>query len=130
MSLRDIFWWAANVDKKVLEQCPEIDQNRYCSLGATMFIAASLAATSFSYAVYLFLNPISNDIDVPTVAVIAAIISAPVWATFIFHIDRTIVSAINPYGTPWTKVKRASLRLLLSVTVSIVVAHPLIKRNR
>lgn len=125
MSLRDIFWWAANVDKKVLEQCPEIDQNRYCSLGATMFIAASLAAMSFSYAVYLFLNPISNDIDVPTVAVIAAIISAPVWATFIFHIDRTVVSAINPYGTPWIKVKRASLRLLLSVTVSIVVAHPL-----
>nr|VFJ59780.1 MAG: protein of unknown function (DUF4407) [Candidatus Kentron sp. DK] len=138
MSLRSLFWWIANVDRSIIKGCPETDQNRYCSLGVAIFIAAIIAALSFSYVIFLFVDPVTENtsinlffterflVDVNIIATAFSLAALLLWFFLILHINRAFMPFIGPNISIREFFKKAWLRILLAAIISMSVTHPLI----
>nr|VFJ69714.1 MAG: protein of unknown function (DUF4407) [Candidatus Kentron sp. DK] len=121
MSLQSEFWKAANVDPSIMRS--QQDQYRYYSLGALAWFSASVAAMGFAYAVYVFLAPFVEA----RIANALAVVSVPLWFFFVFHINRATISVITPgKGKKFSNAFKILPRLIVSVVISIAIAHPLV----
>nr|VFJ69718.1 MAG: protein of unknown function (DUF4407) [Candidatus Kentron sp. DK] len=112
---------AAGIDPSTIRS--KQDQYRYASLGALVWFSALVAAMAFGYAVYVFLAPFMEA----RMAKALAVVSVPLWFFFVFHINRATISVITPgKGKKFSNTFKILPRLLVSVVISIAIAHPLV----
>jgi hypothetical protein len=113
--LKRLFFWLSGAGTETLEQCPNWEQRKYVSFGATVLVPCAFAFIACSYA-------LSTLTDKPEVIYPVA----TVWAFIILAIDRALLAGYRPY-LPWTrKLSQFSLRLCVAVLMGVTIAHPLV----
>jgi len=108
------FIFCSAADKRILERCPASEQNKYASIGATVFFTGVLASLSGGYALYTVFNNIY-----------LAIALGIFWGTLVFNLDRFIVSTIKKSEQKYGQFKQIIPRLLLAIFLAIVISKPL-----
>ena len=112
--LTNFFLTCAGVDKNIIENCSNGEQNKYVGIGATVFFTAVMATIAGSYALFTVFD-----------ILYAAIIFGLIWGLLIFNLDRFIVSTIKKSDAKWEAFLQASPRILLAVIIAIVISKPL-----
>lgn len=108
-------FWCAGADADYLADCPRIERVKSESIGAiicctaigafaSMFMAVSIAFAEAPYLPFLI---------------------APVWAVFIFVLDRFVVSTMLPHSGLVPRIVQTSLRMVLALLIALVIARPL-----
>ena len=107
----------AGSDKDLLDQCPKSEHIKHSGFGALVLVPAVLALFSMTYA-------ISTFVDNRYLYVIAGI----TWCCIVFIFDRFVVSTFRKKDTIYQDAKSFAFisRLIFSIFVGIVVAHPLV----
>ncbi len=96
-----------------MEVCPS-DHNKYLKIGVTIFITGIIAGLTGGYAIYVSMK--GN--------LVAGIIFGIIWGIAIMNLDSLIVSTIKDTDNVWQKFKVASIRIVISIFIGIVIAHP------
>ena len=112
--LKKFFITCSGVDKTIINNCSDGEQNKYVGIGATVFFTAVMATIAGSYALYTVIDNIY-----------AAILFGLIWGLLIFNLDRFIVSTIKKSDSKWKEFLQASPRILLAVIIAIVISKPL-----
>ena len=112
--LKKFFITCSGVDKTILNNCSDGEQNKYVGIGATVFFTAVMATIAGSYALFTVFDNL-----------FAAIFFGLVWGLLIFNLDRFIVSTIKKSDSKWKEFLQASPRILLAVIIAIVISKPL-----
>lgn len=112
--LKKFFITCAGVDKNILENCSNGEQNKYVGIGATVFFTAVMATIAGSYALFTVFDNLY-----------AAIFFGIIWGLLIFNLDRFIVSTIKKQDSKWKEFLQASPRIVLAVIIAIVISKPL-----
>ena len=112
--LKNFFLACSGVDKDLIENCSNGEQNKYVGIGATVFFTAVMASVAGSYALFTVFDNLYT-----------AIFFGIVWGLLIFNLDRFIVSTIKKSDAKWTAFLQASPRILLAVIIAIVISKPL-----
>ena len=112
--LKKFFIRCSGVDKNILNNCSDGEQNKYVGIGGTVFFTAIMATIAASYALYTVFDNAS-----------AAILFGGIWGLLIFNLDRFIVGTIKKRDAKWTAFVQASPRILLAVIIAIVISKPL-----
>ena len=112
--LKKFFLTCSGVDKNIIENCSDGEQNKYVGIGATVFFTAVMATIAGSYALFTVFDNLS-----------AAIFFGIIWGLLIFNLDRFIVSTIKKSDSKWKEILQASPRILLAVIIAIVISKPL-----
>ena len=112
--LKNFFITCSGVDKNLIENCSNGEQNKYVGIGATVFFTAVMATIAGSYALFTVFDNL-----------FAAIFFGLVWGLLIFNLDRFIVSTIKKSDSKWKEFLQASPRILLAVIIAIVISKPL-----
>jgi hypothetical protein len=112
--LKKFFIRCSGVDKNILNNCSDGEQNKYVGIGGTVFFTAIMATIAGSYALYTVFDN-----------AYAAILFGGIWGLLIFNLDRFIVGTIKKRDAKWTAFVQASPRILLAVIIAIVISKPL-----
>ena len=112
--LRNFFLTCSGVDKNLIENCSNGEQNKYVGIGATVFFTAIMATIAGSYALFTVFDNLY-----------AAVFFGIIWGLLIFNLDRFIVATIKKYNSKWKEFVQASPRILLAVIIAIVISKPL-----
>ena len=112
--LKKFFIICAGIDKNILENCSDGEQNKYAGIGATVFFTAIMATIAGSYALFTVFDNVYT-----------AIFFGLIWGLLIFNLDRFIVSTIKKRDSKWKEFLQASPRILLAVIIAIVISKPL-----
>ena len=112
--LKKFFITCSGVDKTILYNCSDGEQNKYVGIGATVFFTAVMATIAGSYALFTVFDNL-----------FAAIFFGLIWGLLIFNLDRFIVSTIKKSDSKWKEFLQASPRILLAVIIAIVISKPL-----
>ncbi|MEM1135372.1 MAG: DUF4407 domain-containing protein [Bacteroidota bacterium] len=115
--IAQFFCFCSGTSIKVLQECPT-ENNKYISIGATVFFTGILAALSGSYALFTVFNTSSYSIFI-------AIPFGIFWGLLIFNLDRYIVSSLKKKGSKWKELSMALPRFLVALIIAMVVAKPL-----
>ena len=90
------------------------DQNKYASIGATVFLTGILAFITSSYALW-------TVFDAGWLAMLFGLF----WGVVIFNLDRYIVMSMNAQGSKTRQALIAIPRLILASFIAIVISNPL-----
>ena len=112
--LKNFFLTCSGVDKNLIENCSNGEQNKYVGIGATVFFTAVMATIAGSYALFTVFDNLYT-----------AIFFGIIWGLLIFNLDRFIVSTIRKNDSKWKEFLQASPRILLAVIIAIVISKPL-----
>ncbi len=112
--LKKFFLTCSGVDKNIIGNCSDGEQNKYVGIGATVFFTAVMATIAGSYALFTVFDNLY-----------AAIFFGIIWGLLIFNLDRFIVSTIKKSDSKWKEILQASPRILLAVIIAIVISKPL-----
>ena len=112
--LKKFFITCSGVDKTIINNCSDGEQNKYVGIGATVFFTAVMATIAGSYALFTVFNNLY-----------AAIFFGSIWGLLIFNLDRFIVSTIKKSDSKWKEFLQASPRIILAVIIAIVISKPL-----
>ncbi|MGJ8743827.1 DUF4407 domain-containing protein [Polaribacter sp.] len=112
--LKKFFITCSGVDKTIINNCSDGEQNKYVGIGATVFFTAVMATIAGSYALFTVFDNIY-----------AAIFFGLIWGLLIFNLDRFIVSTIKKRDAKWKEFLQASPRIILAVIIAIVISKPL-----
>ncbi|PQJ77414.1 DUF4407 domain-containing protein [Polaribacter glomeratus] len=112
--LKKFFLTCAGVDKNIVENCGNGEQNKFVGIGATVFFTAVMATIAGSYALFTVFDN-----------AYAAISFGLVWGLLIFNLDRFIVSTIKKTGSRLNELLQASPRIILAVIIAVVISKPL-----
>jgi hypothetical protein len=112
--LKKFFLTCSGVDKNIIENCSNGEQNKYVGIGATVFFTAVMATIAGSYALYTVFDNLY-----------AAIFFGFIWGLLIFNLDRFIVSTIKKTDSKLKELLQASPRIILAVIIAIVISKPL-----
>ena len=112
--LKNFFLICSGVDKNLIENCSNGEQNKYVGIGATVFFTAVMATIASSYALFTVFDN-----------VYAAILFGFIWGLLIFNLDRFIVSTIKKSDSKFKEFLQASPRIVLAVIIAIVISKPL-----
>lgn len=112
--LKKFFLTCSGVDKNIIENCSDGEQNKYVGIGATVFFTAVMATIAGSYGLFTVFDNL-----------FAAIFFGLIWGLLIFNLDRFIVSTIKKSNSKWKEFLQASPRILLAVIIAIVISKPL-----
>lgn len=112
--LKNFFITCSGVDKNLIENCSNGEQNKYVGIGATVFFTAVMATIAGSYALFTIFNNLY-----------AAIFFGFLWGLLIFNLDRFIVSTIKKSDSKKKEFLQASPRILLAIIIAIVISKPL-----
>ena len=112
--LKKFFITCSGVDKTIVNNCSDGEQNKYVGIGATVFFTAVMATIAGSYALFTVFDNLY-----------AAIFFGSIWGLLIFNLDRFIVSTIKKRDSKWKEFLQASPRILLAVIIAIVISKPL-----
>ena len=116
-NIKNFFWWCAGIHKETLNKYPE-EQNKYISIGATIFFTGLFAALAGGYALYFVFS--GNDF-----AIFYSIIFGLIWGLAIFNLDRYIVLSIDKTKGVAKQFLQALPRILLAVLIGLVISRPL-----
>ena len=111
--LTSFFHFCAGADASILKRTPT-DQNKYASIGATVFFTGIFAAIAGGFALHSVFKsvPISLFFGV-------------LWGLMIFNLDRYIVMSIKKKDNRWKELGMAVPRLVLAIIIALVIAKPL-----
>ena len=112
--LKKFFITCSGVDKTILNNCSDGEQNKYVGIGATVFFTAVMATIAGSYALFTVFDNLYG-----------AIFFGSIWGLLIFNLDRFIVSTIKKSDSKWKEFFQASPRIILAVIIAIVISKPL-----
>lgn len=112
--LKKFFITCAGVDKNILKNCSNGEQNKYVGIGATVFFTAVMATIAGSYALFTVFDNLY-----------AAIFFGIIWGLLIFNLDRFIVATLKKQDVKWKEFLQASPRIVLAVIIAIVISKPL-----
>ncbi|WP_405608204.1 DUF4407 domain-containing protein [Polaribacter sp. Asnod1-A03] len=112
--LKKFFITCSGVDKNLINNCSDGEQNKYVGIGATVFFTAVMATIAGSYALFTVFDNIYTSI-----------FFGIIWGLLIFNLDRFIVATIKKRDSKWKEFLQASPRILLAVIIAIVISKPL-----
>ena len=112
--LKSFFLLCSGVDRDIVNGCSNGEQNKYASIGATVFFTAIMAFIASSYALF-------TVFDNPYIATFFGLI----WGLLIFNLDRFIVSTIKKRDYFLDEFIQATPRILLAIIIAIVISKPL-----
>ena len=112
--LKKFFLTCAGVDKNIIENCGNGEQNKFVGIGATVFFTAVMATIAGSYALFTVFDNLY-----------AAIFFGLIWGLLIINLDRFIVSTIKKTGSRLNELLQASPRIILAVIIAVVISKPL-----
>ena len=112
--VKKFFITCSGVDKTILNNCSDGEQNKYVGIGATVFFTAVMATIAGSYALFTVFDNLY-----------ASIFFGSIWGLLIFNLDRFIVSTIKKSDSKWKEFLQASPRIILAVIIAIVISKPL-----
>lgn len=112
--LKRFFILCSGVDKDIVQNCSDGEQNKYAGIGATVFFTAVMAFLAGSYALYI----VFDDYYV-------AVFFGLIWGALIFNLDRFIVSTIKKRDNFMDEFIQATPRIVLAVIIAIVISKPL-----
>lgn len=112
--LKKFFLLCAGVDKNIIENCSNGEQNKYAGIGATVFFTAVMATIAGSYALYTVFDNL-----------FAAIFFGIIWGLLIFNLDRFIVSTIKKSDIKYKELLQAAPRIVLAIIIAVVISKPL-----
>jgi len=112
--LKRFFILCSGVDKDIVQNCSDGEQNKYAGIGATVFFTAVMAFLAGSYALYT----VFDDYYV-------AVFFGLIWGSLIFNLDRFIVSTIKKRDSFMDEFIQATPRIALAVIIAIVISKPL-----
>jgi len=112
--LKNFFLTCSGVDKNLINECANGEQNKYVGIGATVLFTAIMATIAASYALY---NVFDN--------IYSAIFFGLIWGLLIFNLDRFIVSTIKKSDSKWKEVAQAIPRIILAIIIAVVISKPL-----
>lgn len=112
--LKNFFLICAGVDKNLINECANGEQNKYVGIGATVFFTAVMATIAATYALFTVFDNLY-----------AAILFGFIWGLLIFNLDRFIVSTIKKSDSKLKEVLQATPRILLAIIIAIVISKPL-----
>lgn len=115
--MKDFFFWCAGVHKETLDRFPE-EQNKYISIGATIFFTGLFAALAGGYALYFVFSGSSF-------AIFFALLFGMIWGLAIFNLDRYIVLSIDKSRSGWMQLLQALPRILLAILIGMIISRPL-----
>lgn len=111
-SIREFFWYVAGVNIDILQLCPSCHV-RYALIGTLVCLTAALALFTGGYALYSVTESI------------VGVLVAPIYAYFIFTIDRTFVVG-GDIGVPptWAKWCKFGIRFVLAILIGVIISAP------
>jgi hypothetical protein len=112
--LKNFFLICSGVDKNLINDCSNGEQNKYVGIGATVFFTAVMATIAGSYALYTVFDNLY-----------AAIFFGLVWGLLIFNLDRFIVSTIKKTDSKFKEFLQATPRIILAIIIAVVISKPL-----
>ena len=112
--LKNFFLICSGVDKDLIENCSNGEQNKYAGIGATVFFTAVMATIAGSYALYTVFDNIYTSI-----------FFGLIWGLLIFNLDRFIVSTIKKSDSKIKELLQALPRIVLALIIAIVISKPL-----
>ncbi|MDX6746553.1 DUF4407 domain-containing protein [Polaribacter sp. PL03] len=112
--LKKFFITCSGIDKNIINNCSNGEQNKYVGIGATVFFTAVMATIAGSYALFTVFD-----------SIYIAVLFGSIWGLLIFNLDRFIVSTIKKRDAKWKEFLQASPRILLAVIIAIVISKPL-----
>ena len=112
--LKNFFLTCSGVDKNLIENCSNGEQNKYVGIGATVFFTAIMATIAGSYALFTVFDNL-----------FAAVFFGIIWGLLIFNLDRFIVATIKKNNNKWKEFLQATPRILLAIIIAIVISKPL-----
>jgi len=112
--LKKFFLTCSGVDKTIINNCSDGEQNKYVGIGATVFFTAVMATIAGSYALFTVFDNLYT-----------AVFFGLIWGLLIFNLDRFIVATIKKSDSKWKEVAQASPRIVLAIIIAIVISKPL-----
>ena len=112
--LKNFFLLCSGVDKNLINQCSNGEQNKYVGIGATVFFTAVMAFIAGAYALFTVFDQLY-----------IAIGFGLIWGLLIFNIDRFIVSTIKKSDVKFKELLQATPRIILAIIIAIVISKPL-----
>lgn len=112
--LKNFFLTCSGVDKNLINECSNGEQNKYAGIGATVFFTAIMATIAGSYALYTVFDNLYS-----------AIFFGLIWGLLIFNLDRFIVSTIKKTDSKWKEFAQATPRIILAIIIATVISKPL-----
>lgn len=112
--LKNFFLTCSGVDKNLINECSNGEQNKYVGIGATVFFTAIMATIAGSYALYTVFDNLYS-----------AIFFGLIWGLLIFNLDRFIVSTIKKTDSKWKEFAQATPRIILTIIIATVISKPL-----
>lgn len=112
--LKKFFLTCSGVDKNLINECSNGEQNKYAGIGATVFFTAIMATIAGSYALYTVFDNLYT-----------AIFFGLIWGLLIFNLDRFIVSTIKKSDSKWKEFAQAAPRIVLAIIIAVVISKPL-----
>lgn len=112
--LKNFFLTCSGVDKNLINECSNGEQNKYVGIGATVFFTAIMATIAGSYALYTVFDNLY-----------AAILFGIIWGLLIFNLDRFIVSTIKKSDSKLKELLQAAPRIILAIIIAVVISKPL-----
>ncbi|MFY9243473.1 MAG: DUF4407 domain-containing protein [Polaribacter sp.] len=112
--LKNFFIICSGVDKNLINNCSDGEQNKYVGIGATVFFTAVMATIAGSYALFTVFDNLY-----------AAIFFGLIWGLLIFNLDRFIVSTIKKSDSKLKELLQAAPRIILAIIIAVVISKPL-----
>jgi hypothetical protein len=112
--LKNFFLVCSGVDKNLINECSNGEQNKYAGIGATVFFTAIMATIAGSYALFTVFDNL-----------FAAIFFGLIWGLLIFNLDRFIVSTIKKSDSKLNELLQAAPRIVLAIIIAVVISKPL-----
>ena len=112
--LKKFFLTCSGVDKNLIENCSNGEQNKYAGIGATVFFTAIMATIAGSYALFTVFDNLYT-----------AIFFGLIWGLLIFNLDRFIVSTIKKSDSKLKELLQATPRIVLAIIIAVVISKPL-----
>ena len=113
-------FWAAGANSDYLVKCPRTEHIKYECIGALICLTAIVAGISMFLAVSMTWPQNHWYVQVPVSLPVALI-----WASFIFMIDRFVVSSIRLDVSSGRRFRQLLPRLALAIIVGIIISHPI-----
>ena len=112
--LNRFFIFCSGVDRDIVYNCSNGEQNKYAGIGATVFFTAVMAFIASSYALFTVFDNVYT-----------ATFFGFIWGLLIFNLDRFIVSTIKKRGQFLNEFIQATPRIALAIIIAIVISKPL-----
>jgi len=112
--LKNFFLTCSGVDKNLINECSNGEQNKYVGIGATVFFTAVMATIAGSYALFTVFDNVYTSI-----------FFGLIWGLLIFNLDRFIVSTIKKTDSKFKEFLQATPRIILAVIIATVISKTL-----